>query len=118
MKKIKEFNNSASEQWADEVMQSLEGIKGASCNPFLYTKVKAKIESRYGIWEKMANLITKPVFAYGSIVLFVAINVAVVTLGFNKKEEQLVVKSASEQMLAAEFTNIQQYPLVEINVEK
>ncbi len=42
------------EKWQEEVMQSLQGITKAEPNPFLFTRIEARIEQRFGrvaVWK-------------------------------------------------------------------
>lgn len=36
------------ERWKEEVMQSLQGLKKAEPNPFLFTRIQARMEKKYG----------------------------------------------------------------------
>jgi hypothetical protein len=118
MKKRNQHTGNEAGKWADDVLSSIDGIARAKANPFLFTRIKARIDERYGIWEKMANFIAKPAFAFASIAFFVAINIGVIILGQNRQSAQLAAKSTLDQMLAAEFVNTQSYSLVDLNEEK
>ena len=114
MKNSRKLDNSGA-KWVDEAMQSLDGIQRVPANPFLYTRILARIENKMGMWEKAAGLLSKPVFALASIVLFLTINMAVILWGQQKAESNIAQKLTSEQMLASEFINTQNYQLVDIN---
>jgi hypothetical protein len=103
------------EKWANEVLGSIDGIKRAPANPFLYTKIVAGIETKSAPWETAASWLSRPAFAFASVLLFLAVNIAVVMWGNNKANNELAKKLASEQMLASEFMNTQNYQLVDIN---
>jgi hypothetical protein len=118
MKSKRRHNEYDANQWADEVMASIDNISRAQANPFLYTRIKARIETRYGMWEKIANVVAKPAFALGSILFFIAINIAVIISGQQKQSNEVAAKSSVDQMLAAEFINTPSYSLVELNEEK
>ncbi len=102
-------------KWADDVMNSIDGIQRTHANPYLYSKVLAKIESRMGAWEKAEWILSRPAFALGSILVFLAINMAVILWEQKRSESELVQKLQSDQMLASEFMNAQNYQLAEIN---
>jgi anti-sigma-K factor RskA len=110
-------SNNASE-WIEAVMNSLDGMEKAKANPFLYTRLAAKLERQNTTWEKAAYWLAKPAFAVATIAVFLAINITVLTLGQRQTESELAQQRASEQLLASEFTNTQSYQLVEINEEK
>ena len=62
----------------DEVLESLDGLQRAEPNPFLYTRVMARINREHdSTWEKIANLFSRPVVAFATIILFIAINAIV-----------------------------------------
>jgi len=104
--------------WADQVLASLDGMERVKANPFLYTRILARMEKKMGIWEKAAGLISKPAFAFAAVFVFVAINATVLLRSQAEAEEAVAKKINKEQMLAAEFSYSQTYTLVEINEEK
>jgi hypothetical protein len=105
-------------QWAEDVLNSLEGIKRAESNPYLYTKITARIEAGNSGWEKVANWISRPAFAFTIISVFVGINITVLTIRQKSAENEMAKKGTVEQMLAGEFSNTPSYSLIEINEEK
>ena len=63
---------------ADKVLESLDGLQRAEPNPFLYTRVMARINREHdSTWEKIANLFSRPVMAFATVILFVVINAVV-----------------------------------------
>lgn len=105
-------------QWADQVLNSLDGMERATANPFLYTRILALMEKKEGTWEKAANWISKPAFAFAMVLVFVAINATVLFRSKAGAEAEVAKKATQEQMLASEFTNTQTYALVEVNEDK
>ena len=62
----------------DGVLESLDGLQRAEPNPFLYTRVMARINREHdSTWEKIANLFSRPVVAFATVILFIAINAIV-----------------------------------------
>lgn len=118
MNKRSQLTNNEAGQWADDVLSSIEGISRAQANPFLYTSIKARLDKQYGVWEKMANFIAKPAFAFASIAFFIALNIGVIISGKERQQTQVAVTTTLDQMLAAEFVNTPSYSLVELNEEK
>lgn len=118
MNSSKNNPGSSAAQWAEDALNSLDGISRASANPFLYTRIMARLDAANSGWEKAANWISKPAFAFASIAIFISINIAVIMNGLSKSEAALAQKGNAEQMLAAEFSNNQSYSLIEINEEK
>ncbi|MBY0433605.1 MAG: hypothetical protein K2U26_05810 [Cyclobacteriaceae bacterium] len=46
--------NNFSERWKEEVLGSMRGMKRAEPNPFLFTRIEARIEKqwgRMGVWQ-------------------------------------------------------------------
>ncbi len=104
--------------WADQVLASLDGMERVKSNPFLYTRIIARMEKKAGAWEKVAGLLSKPAFAFATVFVFVAINATVLFRNQAVSEETAARGVNKDQMLAAEFSNSQTYTLVEINEEK
>jgi len=107
-------NNNRKQQaarWADDVLQSLDGMQRAKANPFLYTHILAKVQETANPWEKIARFITRPAFAFAATLLFLALNIWV---AFTQNEKKAAPKTESVQLLAADYT-IHQYQLVEEN---
>jgi len=64
----------------EEVMNSLDRIRRASPQPFLYTRIMARLaesKSESGL-ERFILIISKPSFTIAAITLFLLINLAVV----------------------------------------
>jgi hypothetical protein len=117
--KNNEFNpkNGAS-QWAEQVLGSLDGMERAKANPFLFTRIIARMEKQGGAWEKVAGWISKPAFAFSMVLVFVAINATVLFRSQAEADEAVARKANKDQMLAAEFSNSQVYTLIEENEGK
>jgi hypothetical protein len=98
-------------EWAEGVLQSLDGMQRAKANPFLYTRILAKVQERANPWEKMARFITRPSFALAATLLFLALNIWV---AFTQNEKKAIHKTELVQLLAADYT-VHQYQLVEEN---
>ena len=63
----------------EDILNSLDGIRRASAQPFLYTRVMARLSRNTTTgWERMASLISRPAVAFAAITLFLLINAAVV----------------------------------------
>jgi hypothetical protein len=69
------------EKKVNEAMDSIEGINRALPNPFLFTRIAARISRRENNnWERVGKLISRPAFAFVTVSmvlmlnLFVAIN--------------------------------------------
>ena len=87
------------EQQAEKALASLDGLQRASANPFLYTRIMARIERQQNKWAKVAGFISRPVIALSATFLFVVINAWVV---INHPLNKQVVKSGQETEQAFE----------------
>lgn len=118
MKKNKINSENGASAWADQVLESLDGMQRAQSNPFLFTKVMARLEAENNGWERVAGWLSKPAFAISAVVLFMAINAGVLLWSQNEGEAAVAHKQTIDQALAGEFSNTQTYALVEVNEEK
>ena len=57
----------------DKTLQCLDGIKRAEANPFLYTRIKARMQKDSG-WEKVISFITRPAVVFTTLIILIAIN--------------------------------------------
>jgi hypothetical protein len=57
----------------ETTLQSLDGISRAEANPFLFTRIKARMQ-RQSAWERVTSFISRPVIAIAALVLVMAIN--------------------------------------------
>lgn len=118
MKNNKNIPENGASAWADQVLESLDGMQRAQANPFLFTRVMARLEAETNGWERVAGWLSKPAFAFSAVVLFMAVNASVLLWSQNDREVAVAQKLTAEQALAAEFSNTQTYALVEVNEEK
>jgi hypothetical protein len=102
-----------SEQWVNQAMESLDGLQRANANPFLYTRILARVKGANSRWEKTARFISRPSFAFAATALFLALNMWVI---FQKNDKAEPSQAEMEQLFATEYSasNIQ-YSLVDLN---
>jgi hypothetical protein len=67
------INNENIQQEIDKTLESLDGLNRATANPFLFTRIKARMQKQSG-WEKTTSFISRPVFALAILVAVIAIN--------------------------------------------
>jgi len=118
MKNRENSPKSDAPQWVNEVLASIDGMERAKSNPFLFTRILARVEKKVGAWEKAASLLSKPAFAFATVFVFVAINATVLFINQAEAQEEVAKMVNKEQMLASEFSNSQTYTLVDINEDK
>lgn len=115
MKNMNNIPGNAASAWANDVLASVDGIQRAQANPFLYTRVMARLQADNNGWERAAGLLSRPAFALSAVVVFIAINAGVLFWSQNEEETSLAQKQTVEQALASEFSYTQTYALVEVN---
>lgn len=119
MKNLKNNDHAAAGEWTDQVLGSIDGMERATANPFLYTRIMAQLNQPESNWEKVANWISKPGFAFGAVALFLSINVWVFIKDKEANSANMAVKARqTEQLIAAEFSGTSSYSLVETNDDK
>ncbi|MGC4035362.1 MAG: hypothetical protein QM764_05320 [Chitinophagaceae bacterium] len=68
------------ERRIEETINSLDGIKSATPQPFFYTRLKAqmdKLENEKSVWESMSSFITRPAMMLATVCVVLLLNVAV-----------------------------------------
>ena len=83
---------------AEEILNSLDGMRRAEPQPYFYTRLMTKLDKQKNGWEKVAGFISKPVFAIAMIALFLIINIAIL---FNSSSNA-TSSSQEESSLAVE----------------
>src|SRR5262245_45431326 len=67
--------NEKIQQEIEKTLQSLDGVQRAESNPFLFTRIKARMsKQRSGGWERTFSFVSRPVVALAVVVLVMAIN--------------------------------------------
>jgi hypothetical protein len=100
-------NETQMNQWVQETLDSLDGAQRATANPFLFTRVMARLQRRHAesnresdSYETVARWLSRPAFAMGAVVLFLALNIAVaIRVGKSRQQAQ----ETADQAVAAEF---------------
>lgn len=61
---------------ADKTLESLDGIQRAEPRPFLFTRVKARLErDKKNIWELTGAFLARPAVAVAGLCVILALNV-------------------------------------------
>ncbi|MFH1198098.1 MAG: hypothetical protein V1720_20520 [bacterium] len=58
-----------------KTLQAFENIKNIEANPFLFTRVKANLESRPAYRRKLSDLLARTKISYAFFVLLLALNI-------------------------------------------
>ena len=65
----------------EETLNSLDGIRRAEANPFLFTRIQARLEQRRNGLEKLAQFVGKPAFAFLVLAVVLVTNLVVMVKG-------------------------------------
>ena len=99
----------------EATLNSLDGVQRATANPFLYTRVEARIKAGNGSWDKAAGFIARPVFAFAALALFICINITVVYR--SGAVAQQAAQQDAAQLFAAELQS-PDYSIADLNTDK
>ena len=62
------------EQEIEQTLESLNGIKRAEANPFLFTRIKARMNRKANAWDRTISFVSKPLVALAVLALVMAMN--------------------------------------------
>lgn len=63
------------QQEIEQTLQCLDGVKRAESNPFLFTRIQARMNKKANGWEERTfSFISKPAIAVAIVVLVMAVN--------------------------------------------
>ena len=83
----------------EETLESLDGIRRAEANPFLYTRIQARLnQTRSGI-ERVVMFAGRPAFAFLVLLIVLGTNLMVV---LNGSSESTTVKQEQAQLAVAD----------------
>jgi len=98
-------------QQVDQALSSLDGIRRAEANPYLYTRIAARLAKRQAgqnIWDKAARLVARPVYTGLVVAILLIANYAVL---HKTKERKQAVRQDIEQIFSAEFATSNLYSI-------
>jgi len=78
--------NDRIDKQVEETLESLEGINRAKANPFLFTRVEARLKQGKSGWEQLTAYVSRPAFALAMLCMVIFSN-AVVMYWQSVKEE-------------------------------
>jgi hypothetical protein len=89
------------EQEVDKTIGSLDGMQRAEANPYLYTRIKARLEKEErSIWSLATEFVSRPQVAIAAIFVAVLINL---TVFFEFRPEPTQAGQDDEQLFASEY---------------
>lgn len=62
------------QQEIERTLESLDGIKRAEANPFLFTRIRARMTRKAGGWDRTFSFVSKPLVALAVLALVMAMN--------------------------------------------
>jgi len=65
------------QQEVEKTLQSLDVVTRAEANPYLFTRIKARMQKNTS-WERISSFVSRPVIAFATLLLIMAINAFVV----------------------------------------
>jgi len=90
------------EQEVNKTLDSLEGLKKAEANPWLFTRIKARLErEEKSVWSKAISLLGKPAIAIAALLLLVVINASVIFKSSSGQTQPMT--QDPEQLFASEY---------------
>ncbi|MEM8889579.1 MAG: hypothetical protein AAGD28_16510 [Bacteroidota bacterium] len=84
------------EQWLNEVMNSLDGKSPAEPNPFLFAKIKRKIESPDASAEQVFIGKRALLLAFAALALLLSLNILAIS-ELNQQEGTSIAESMSQE---------------------
>ena len=96
-------------QRVEDALNSLDGMQRAEANPFLYTRIAARLANRTtptNVWDRTARLIARPIFTGLVVAGLLLANYAVIS---KSKERRQPAKQDLEQIFSAEFATSNLY---------
>jgi hypothetical protein len=86
----------------DKAMTSLDGMQRAGSNPYLYTRIRARLQNDRSFWGSAIYFISRPAVAIAAICIVIVLNLAV----FMQQETPQISQATNQddvQVLASEY---------------
>jgi len=85
----------------DKTLDSLEDIQRADANPFLFTRIKARlVGEEKSFWSRAVVFISRPAISLSAIAVAIIVNAAVF---FEFRSESVQSTQDEEQVFASEY---------------
>jgi len=99
----------------DKTLDSFEGIQRASANPFLFTRIQARLQKEEkNFWSQAFAFISKPTVAVAGVAIAIIINAVVL---FESSSESPRNTQDDEQVFASEY-NLSTNTIYEASVDQ
>jgi hypothetical protein len=107
-------NKKRIQEEVEKTLESLDGIERAGSNPYLFTRIKARLEKEEkSFWSMALTFISRPSVAVPAIVLTILINTAIF---FEFRSERGQTPQDEEQVFASEY-NLSDNTIYESTIE-
>ncbi|SDC87413.1 hypothetical protein [Niabella drilacis] len=80
----------------EAILNSFDGLKRAESRPFMYTRVRARLNEETNFWTKTSSIIAKPVVAICCLVSVVTVNVYLIIDANSKQKTETVFTAGTE----------------------
>ena len=91
------------QQEIEQTLQCLDGAKRAEANPFLFTRIKARMNRKANVWERTFSFISRPAIAVAIVVLVMAVNGWALWGGSGSNENLAADNNTNVSELANEY---------------
>ena len=114
--------NKETNKKADEILNSLEGMKRATAPDFFYTRLRSRMEKEYEPLAKKQRVL-RPAYAFAALLVVLLINVAVLFQNSRNSDTTDTTATAtidtdSIQALASEYSVTDAGSVYDLNLEK
>jgi hypothetical protein len=107
-------NKNRIQEEVEKTLNSLDGLQRAAANPYLFTRINARLENdEKSFWGRALTLISRPSVAVPAIVLTILINTAIF---FEFKPDKVQSPQDDEQAFAREY-NLSDNTIYESTIE-
>jgi hypothetical protein len=89
------------QQEIEQTLQCLDDVKRAEANPFIFTRIQARMAKKDSAWERTFSFISRPAIAMAIVLLVMAVN-GWALLGSNSNNNT-ISDSATVSELANEY---------------
>jgi hypothetical protein len=94
-------NKQQIQEEVDKTLESLDSLQKATANPYLFTRIKARLErEEKSFWSRSITFISRPAVAIMAILLATTINAIVF---FESRTETVQTTQEGEQLFASEY---------------
>jgi hypothetical protein len=89
------------QEQVDKTLDSLDNIQRASSNPFLFTRIQARLQKEEtSFWSRAFAFINKPTVAFAGVAIAIIINAVVL---FESRSQSVKNTQDEEQVFASEY---------------